>query len=131
MFSGLISANEPLHDFVGHHFVASYLGCDLEALTDLDSLEKTLEEAVIASGAKILSSTKHIFPPDGLTMVILLSESHASIHTYPEFGACFIDLFTCGHTCDSKPFAEKLEMYLKPKIINKRLLLRDSSIQDE
>jgi S-adenosylmethionine decarboxylase len=126
-----IHSDETIHNFVGHHFIASYMGCDSKALTDLDNLEKALEEAARASGAQILSSLKHVFPPDGLTMVILLSESHASIHTYPEYGACFVDLFTCGHTCDSKPFELALETYLKPEFINKRLLLRHSDIQDE
>jgi S-adenosylmethionine decarboxylase len=119
------------YDFVGHHFVASLVGCDHDALTNVEGLAQAMEKAVLASGATILSSSKHVFPGNGLTMIILLSESHASIHTYPEYGACFIDLFTCGHHCSAKEFEKVLQEYLKPQSINKRMLLRDAHIHDE
>lgn len=123
-----MQADEPEYEFVGHHFVASFVECNQEALTNVEELAKALEAAAIASGAKILSTSKYVFPGNGLTMVILLSESHASIHTYPEFGACFIDLFTCGHHCCAKKFEEILQGYLKPQAVNKRMLLRDAYI---
>ncbi len=124
-----LQSTEYIHEFIGHHFVASYMGCNQEALTDLKGLEAALADAVNASGAKILSSLKHVFPPNGLTMVFLLSESHASIHTYPEYGACFIDLFTCGNSCDASKFEAVLFDYLRPSQFNKQLLLRDSDPQ--
>lgn len=126
-----LKAEESVYQFVGHHFVASLMGCNQEALTNVEELAKTLEKAAVASGAQILTTSKYVFPGNGLTMVILLSESHASIHTYPEFGACFIDLFTCGHHCSAKNFEEVLESYLKPQEVNKRMLLRDAHVHDE
>lgn len=119
----LVAEEEP-YDFVGYHLVASFMECDQSALVDLVGLEKALEEAVIASGAQILGSSKYVFPSNGLTMVFLLSESHASIHTYPEHAACFIDLFTCGHSCDATKFETVLEAYLHPKKVSRQLLLR-------
>ncbi|MDX8431694.1 MAG: S-adenosylmethionine decarboxylase [Candidatus Algichlamydia australiensis] len=80
--------------FKGKHFIASYYGCKLKPLCDLERLKKTLLEASNESGASVLNHIDHQFEPNGLTMVILLSESHASIHTYPEHRACFIGLFT-------------------------------------
>ena len=118
------------HEFSGTHFLASYLECDLCALTDLPSLQEALNKAVAASGATILKQTSHIFAPDGWTAVYLLSESHASIHTYPECGACFVDLFTCGNNCSSKAFDQALRAYLQPKTVNARVFLRNSSIQE-
>lgn len=126
-----LNGNESEYEFVGHHFVASLVGCDKKALTNVEELALTLEKASLASGAKILSSSKYVFPGNGMTMVVLLSESHASIHTYPEFDACFIDLFTCGHNCSAKKFEEVLENYLKPKETNKRMLLRNANTFDE
>ncbi len=122
-------ADEP-YEFIGHHLLTSYMGCDEGALTDTKTLENIMEEAARASGATILSSAKHIFPGDGLTMVLLLQESHASIHTYPEYGACFIDLFTCGNSCDEKKFESVLENYLKPTQINRKFLQRNSVVEE-
>lgn len=116
--------------FKGKHFVASYIDCNLRSLSDLDTLIHTMDKAVQLSGATILDKTPYVFPPNGLTMVYLLSESHASIHTYPEHGACFVDLFTCGDTCSSEKFDEVLREYLQPKQVNARLFLRDQNVQE-
>lgn len=124
-----VIADDAQYHFVGNHFVASFLGCDVAALTDVAALEQVMLDATRASGAKVLSSDKYIFPGNGFTMAVLLSESHASIHTYPELGACFIDLFTCGHNCSAKNFSTVLEEYLKPTQVNKKMLLRDTDVQ--
>lgn len=70
--------------------------------------------AIDASGATILSYHVEKFEGGGVTASFLLSESHASIHTYPEHGGCFIDLFTCGDTCHWEPFDKILAAYLEP-----------------
>src|ERR1700676_4084295 len=85
--------------FQGRHLIASYTGCSLSAMRDVDGLTDALHAAVAASGATLLQSVRHIFPPDGMTALVLLSESHASIHTYPEHRSCFVDIFTCGSSC--------------------------------
>ena len=125
-----VFAEEEIYHFKGIHFLASYSDCDKEALTDVENLVEAMKSAVGVSGATILSESSWVFPPDGLTMVLLLSESHASIHTYPEHGSCFVDLFTCGDNCSSAKFDAALQAYLKPKTICKRLFVRDRDIQD-
>lgn len=122
--------SEEEHFFRGKHFVASYLGCDLSTLSDLDALLQAMNAAVHASGAKILNQMSYIFLPNGLTVVYLLSESHASLHTYPEYGACFVDLFTCGDNCSSEKFDKALRDYLKPEQVTARLFLRDEDVAD-
>ena len=121
-----LQGEESSYEFMGHHFLASYGECDPEALVDLEHLEKTMEEAVKATGATVVASTKHFFSPNGFMMVLLLSESHASIHTYPEHNACFVDCFTCGHSCDSSKFDEVLTHYLKPKQADRKMFLRNN-----
>lgn len=132
-FSAMLFASEEMEEiyhFKGVHFLASYCDCDPEALKDLEALQRAMLSAVEECGATILSEAHYIFPPDGLTMVILLSESHASIHTYPEHGACFVDLFTCGEKCSSEKFDAALRSYLKPKEINQRTFVRKKDIHD-
>ncbi len=113
------------YEFVGYHLIASYLECNNEALHNKTALVATMIEAVQLSGATVLNVTEHVFASGGFTALILLAESHASIHTYPENSACFIDLFTCGHSCDAKKFEVLMERYLHPKKIYRQLLVRN------
>jgi S-adenosylmethionine decarboxylase len=57
-------------------------------------------------------------------MLFMLSESHASIHTYPEHNACFLDIFTCGRAIDLAQFPDILCALWQPKSFNKNLLER-------
>lgn len=113
-----------IHEFTGRHLLASYLGCDKKAIRDLAGLRAAMMRAVEASHATVLTHAEHVFAPDGLTMVILLSESHASIHTYPEEKACFVDLFTCGDSCSAEAFDAVLREFLRPSRVDARVVLR-------
>jgi S-adenosylmethionine decarboxylase len=124
-------AHEESYQFKGTHFVASYTECDMDALSDVENLYSAMQEAAKKSGATILQSAHYVFPPNGFTMVILLSESHASIHTYPEHQSCFIDLFTCGDKCSHETFDAYLQSYLKPKSVDKTVLSRGEKIKRE
>lgn len=117
----------PVFEFVGYHLVSSYQGCDQEKLRDFAALKAAMASAVEASGATLLGFIDYVFPPDGYTLVMLLSESHASIHTYPEHNACFVDFFTCGRSCSSANFDLKLQEYLNPQCTVSKLLYRDGS----
>ena len=113
------------YQFVGRHLVASYYGCDPVALRNIKELPLIMKQGVAESGAQLLDSCEYVFQPDGLTMVLLLSESHASIHTYPEHGACFVDFFTCGTHCTAEKFDAVLQNYLKPTKINSQIFERE------
>lgn len=128
LFGTLFSDEE--YRFAGKHFVGSYLNCDSKALTDIDRLIAAMDRAVSASGATILATTPYIFPPNGITIVYTLSESHASIHTYPEHGSCFVDLFTCGDNCSSEKFHQALSEYLKPEAVDAHLFIRNETIEE-
>lgn len=122
--------DEEAHQFAGKHFVASYLNCDEQAISDVQKLLEAMDQAVGASKATILDKSSYVFEPNGLTVVYLLSESHASLHTYPEFGACFVDLFTCGDNCSAEGFDAALRAYLKPKEVNARYFLRNEETHE-
>ncbi len=123
--------HEGEHPFSGRHLVVQYLGCDVTALEDHEGLLRAMREAVVASGATLLKMSEHPFEGGGLTAVMLLSESHASIHTYPEFGACFVDLFTCGHNCRAEDFDAVLRAYLRPRDASAKVLLRSQGLVAE
>lgn len=123
-------SKEPVHKFVGKHFLASYLGCDQKTINDTDGMLKAMDDAIRASGVMVLDKTSYRFPPNGLSIVYLLSESHASLHTYPEYGACFVDLFACGDTCVPEKFDEVLRNHLQPKEVNARIFLRHERLEE-
>lgn len=125
-----MSADEEAHDFRGKHLVANYLDCDSAAISDEQALMKVMLAAVEKCGAQILNHNSFVFPGNGLTMTILLSESHASIHTYPEHGKCFVDLFTCGDKCNNEVFNDALKSYLKPKRVADMVLVRDDKVKE-
>ncbi|HVC96276.1 MAG TPA: adenosylmethionine decarboxylase [Pirellulales bacterium] len=112
------------HEFFGRHLLASYVGCDPLALADHRGLMKAFRGAVSASGATLLGELSHEFSPSGMTAIVLLSESHASIHTYPEHQACFVDLFTCGRICSAERFDAVLREHLRPHEARHRTVLR-------
>lgn len=107
------------HDFYGRHFIAQYYDCNNKALTDVNKLKEAMTEATKLSGAHVLTNCDHVFEGNGYSLVFLLSESHASIHTYPEYNACFIDLFTCGQKCSPEKFDEAMRAYLHPKSVTR------------
>lgn len=116
--------------FEGTHLLASYIGCDEKALSDSSILMEVFVEAVETSGATLLSKQSREFNGGGFTMIILLSESHASIHTYPEHNSCFVDLFTCGTNCSYESFDYILSEYLQPEKIEKKVISRGQKIHD-
>ncbi|MBI5273144.1 MAG: adenosylmethionine decarboxylase [Chlamydiia bacterium] len=127
---GVLFADSIPYKFAGKHFLASYLDCDSQALQSVEGTLHAMDEAVKASGATVLDKISYIFPSDGLTIVYLLSESHASLHTYPEHNACFVDLFTCGDHCSAENFDQTFRTYLKPKEVSARLFLRDDEVKE-
>ncbi|ONM47760.1 adenosylmethionine decarboxylase [Nocardia donostiensis] len=83
-------------EFTGWHVLAEFGGVDADLCNDVERLETALRESLVAAGVTICDVVHKQFEPHGVTVLALLSESHASIHTYPESGDIFVDVFTCG-----------------------------------
>jgi S-adenosylmethionine decarboxylase len=81
---------------LGKHCTLEVYGVKYNLLDDLQFIDDMLRQAAIVSGATILDSVFHKFEPQGITFILLLSESHISIHTWPEKGCAAIDIYTCG-----------------------------------
>jgi len=78
------------------HILAEYLGCSADLLDDLEAIERLMKRAARAAGAAVVGSTFHRFSPQGVSGVVVVEESHLSIHTWPEYGYAAVDIFTCG-----------------------------------
>lgn len=115
------------HIFQGVHILGEMYGIASELLNDAELLEEALKAGIEASGATICGSQIKKFEPNGVTILALLSESHASIHTYPDKGSLFFDAFTCGSRCQPKLIADALISYLKPKSHELKSIVRGDS----
>jgi S-adenosylmethionine decarboxylase len=72
-------------------------------------------DAAERCGATVLSVQSKQFEPQGATVLVLLSESHLSIHTYPEKGFAALDCYTCGETVDPQIAISHMLSILKPE----------------
>ena len=81
---------------LGHHILAELDGCDRRLLDDPGQVRRILREAADAAGARALSDAVFEFPGGGVSGIVLLAESHISIHTWPEHGYAAVDIYTCG-----------------------------------
>jgi len=86
---------------MGKHYLLNLYGCSFVLLDDQEYLIGLLEAAASSSGATVINTIFKKFDPQGVTVLTLLSESHISIHTWPERGEAAVDLFTCGD-CNPK-----------------------------
>ncbi|HWD06266.1 MAG TPA: adenosylmethionine decarboxylase [Amycolatopsis sp.] len=114
----------PVGEFAGRHVLAEFSGVSPELLDDPDFLCESLELALGKAGATVRDVTYTRFEPQGVTVVALLSESHASIHTYPEHGSVFVDVFTCGHRADSELAVQLLRDLLGASVAHTRTIHR-------
>lgn len=94
---------------LGEHFICDLSDCDRALLLDPDRARDLFTRAVRDSGLTIVSEGYYKFSPHGFTCFLLLAESHASLHAWPEYGYCAIDLFTCSLHMDIRPLVEKLK----------------------
>ena len=101
---------------LGQHVLAEFFECDPNILNSIDKVEKYMVDAALECGATIVQKCFHMFNPYGVSGVVIISESHLAIHTWPELGYAAVDLFTCGDKCDPKVSYE----FLKKKFSSKR-----------
>ena len=85
---------------LGRHIFAEFYECAYDSLDDLEHVSKSMREAAELAGATIVDWSFHRFQPHGISGVVVIAESHLTIHTWPEYGYAAVDLFTCGEGVD-------------------------------
>ncbi len=102
--------------FAGRHLLVDLWGAT--NLTDCAHIDAALKEGAIVAGATILHSHFHHFSPNGgVSGVLVLAESHISIHTWPERDFAAIDIFMCG-SCDPNLAIPVLQRAFQPERID-------------
>ncbi|MCO6041277.1 MAG: S-adenosylmethionine decarboxylase [Thermococcaceae archaeon] len=88
---------------IGMHVVLDLYECDPQILDDIEKIEEILTKAAEVANATIIDKRFHKFSPQGVSGVVVVSESHIAIHTWPEHGYAAVDVYTCGdHTMPLK-----------------------------
>ncbi len=113
---------------LGVHICLDLEGCNKDILNDRDKIREVMLEAAKLAGAQIVGDIFHNFNPVGTSGAVIIAESHLAVHTWPEYGAVAIDIFTCGDLgCDkaadylleifeAKNFELKIEQRLKSEL---------------
>ncbi len=102
---------------LGKHVLIEFYGCSPETLTKTDYVEKAMVNAAKISNAHIVESLFHQFLPYGVSGVVVIEESHYTIHTWPEYGYAAIDLFTCS----DEVLIDKAIQYLEDSFLPSRI----------
>ena len=113
-----------IHEAKGIHLLLTLRECSADLLNDQTKLRELACAAAQATGATVLETFSHAFDPQGVTVIVVLAESHASLHTYPESGVVFWDCFTCGTKCQPELSVDVLVAALKPGSTDKQLIHR-------
>ncbi len=122
---------------LGIHTIIEFYGCNRKVLANSRKVEEIFRKASKVSKATILKTTFHHFDPvqlpsskkyvQGVSGVVIIAESHFSVHTWPEYGYAAIDFFSCSPRVDIDNAIEYLRKNLKPKYLT-RLDLRRGMI---
>ncbi|HEB37412.1 MAG TPA: S-adenosylmethionine decarboxylase [Thermoplasmatales archaeon] len=100
---------------VGRHIIAELYGVPPELISREKTVKKIIEEAVDQAGLTRVGSVYNQFKPHGVTGIVLIAESHVSVHTWPEYGLINLDIFTCGDTSKAGEVFDLLIKSFRPE----------------
>jgi S-adenosylmethionine decarboxylase len=107
VISGEERGSSELHS-LGRHLLLELHDCSSEVLNNLESVKTALVEAAKRAEATIIDVVFHEFNPFGISGVVVIAESHLSIHTWPEYRYAAVDIFSCGDTLKAAEAASYL-----------------------
>ncbi len=114
---------------LGEHYIFDLSDCNHEILMDSERAYSLFTQAVRESGLTVVDEGIYKFSPYGFTCYLLLAESHASLHTWPEYNFCAIDLFTCATDKDLLPLMHCIKDAFGAGNFSLRKLDREAEIE--
>ncbi len=114
---------------LGEHLIFDLSDCNPDVLMDSELSYSLFAQAVRESGLTVVDEGFYKFSPHGFTCFLLLAESHASLHAWPEYGYCAIDLFTCAIGKDMMPLIQRIKESFGADKFTLRKIDRDAEIQ--
>jgi S-adenosylmethionine decarboxylase len=95
-----VGQQENVKSTVGRHLIAELFNCDKQILTDVNKIREIFIQAVKEANMRVVAAHFHRFKPYGVSGMVIVAESHLSIHTWPEHGYAAIDIYVCGDEAD-------------------------------
>jgi S-adenosylmethionine decarboxylase len=93
---------------LAHHTLLEVHGCDASLLRHADELKPLMLQAIRAGGGTVVTELFHNFAPHGVSGVVVITESHVAIHTWPEHAYAAVDIFSCGESLQHEVIAREL-----------------------
>ncbi len=109
---------------VGTHALINLLGVDSDLIYNNEAVKNKFLKSAESGGFSIIKPFFHEFKPIGFTGILLLSESHMSIHTWPEYNYIAVDVFSCSKTASIDKTIKTLLDEFKPDKIEKKIVKR-------
>jgi len=99
---------------MGFHWLLDLWGVPTETLDDGVALQNLLVAIADQSGATVIDTRFSRFEPHGVSGIVIIAESHITLHSWPELGYAAIDVFTCGNTDIGESICQKIVSVLSP-----------------
>lgn len=102
---------------LGRQMIVEFYDCDSEVLADAGLMERIFLASAAKAKATIISSHFHGFSPQGVSGVVVIAESHFTVHAWPEHDYAAVDIFTCGESIDFDTAVKELQRGMKSECV--------------
>jgi S-adenosylmethionine decarboxylase proenzyme len=116
---------------MGRHLLIEMYECDPDILNDVAAIEKAMLCAARCCGTTIIHHFFHRFSVQGVSGIIVIAESHMSVHTWPELGYAAIDLFTCSRKTLPDACLDSLRNALGCARVSQQIIIRGEALAVE
>jgi S-adenosylmethionine decarboxylase len=113
---------------LAQHTLLEFYGCDPARLRRAREVRRLLCEAVTAGGGKIVKAVFHNFSPYGVSGVVVITESHVTIHTWPEHSYAAVDIFSCSAKLDHATIQRRVKQLLSAQRVGRQSFRRGPRI---
>jgi len=103
---------------LAQHTLLEFYDCNPACLKHSKPVKKLLCDSVQRGGGTIVKAVFHNFSPHGVSGVVVITESHVTIHTWPEYGYAAVDIFSCGEKLDHKTIRAHLQRALSARKVS-------------
>lgn len=100
---------------IGKHIIADLYGVSKELISDEGQIKDIIEKVIREAKLTKVGSVYRQFNPSGVTGIVLIGESHISVHTWPEYELVNLDIFTCGDVTKTEKAFKLLLSHFKPR----------------